>query len=75
MERLLDRPTTGLMDIDMIEFRGIEFRRVHNRLMALKLAHLARDQGQRSCNGPEAERDDVRRQDLVRSMDLDGKDG
>jgi hypothetical protein len=37
---LLDRLSTGRIEIDMIQFRGIEFRRVDNRLMALKLVQL-----------------------------------
>jgi hypothetical protein len=37
---LLDRLTTGRIEIDMISFRGIEFRSVDNRLMALKLVQL-----------------------------------
>lgn len=40
IESLLDRLTTGRMEIDMIQFRGIEFRSVDNRLMALKLVQL-----------------------------------
>ena len=34
VESLLDRLTTGRIEIDMIEFSGIEFRHVDNRLMA-----------------------------------------
>jgi hypothetical protein len=37
VESLLDRLTTGRIEIDMIEVQGIEFRAVDNRLMALKL--------------------------------------
>jgi hypothetical protein len=40
IERLLDRLTTGRIEIDMIQFKGIEFRNVDNRLMALKLVQL-----------------------------------
>ncbi len=40
VESLLDRLTTGRIEIDMIELRGIEFRSVDNRLMALKLVQL-----------------------------------
>ena len=40
IESLLDRLTTGRIEIDMIAFRGIEFRRVDNRLMALKLVQV-----------------------------------
>jgi hypothetical protein len=36
IESLLDKLTTGRIEIDMIQFRGIEFRGVDNRLMALK---------------------------------------
>ncbi len=37
---LLDRLSTGRIEIDMISFSGIEFRRVDNRLMAMELVHL-----------------------------------
>ncbi len=37
---LLDRLTTGRIEIDMIQFKGIEFRQVDNRIMALKLVQL-----------------------------------
>ncbi|MEO6714631.1 MAG: hypothetical protein ABIM89_14515 [Mycobacteriales bacterium] len=37
---LLDRLTTGRIEIDMIAFRGIEFRSVDNRVMALRLVQL-----------------------------------
>ncbi len=37
---LLDRLSTGRIEIDLIEFGGIEFRRVDNRLMALELVHV-----------------------------------
>ncbi len=40
VESLLDRLTTGRIEIDMIEMTGIEFRSVDNRLMALKLVQL-----------------------------------
>src|SRR6202161_701653 len=40
IESLLDRLTTGRIEIDMIQFRGIEFRHVDNRLMALKLVQI-----------------------------------
>src|SRR5713226_9076166 len=40
VESLLDKLTTGRIEIDMIEFAGIEFRYVDNRLMALKLVQL-----------------------------------
>ncbi|MGY1710630.1 TonB-dependent receptor [Geodermatophilus sp. SYSU D00758] len=40
VESLLDRLTTGRVEIDMIELIGIEFRAVDNRLMALKLVQL-----------------------------------
>ncbi|HEX8971589.1 hypothetical protein, partial [Oryzihumus sp.] len=40
IESLLDRLTTGRIEIDMIQFSGIEFRNVDNRLMALKLVQL-----------------------------------
>jgi len=40
VESLLDRLTTGRIEIDMIAFKGIEFRSVDNRLMALKLVQV-----------------------------------
>jgi hypothetical protein len=40
VESLLDRLTTGRIEIDMIELTGIEFRAVDNRIMALKLVQL-----------------------------------
>src|SRR3954469_23412767 len=40
VERLLDELTTGRIEIDMIEMKGIEFRSVDNRLMALKLVQV-----------------------------------
>ncbi len=40
IESLLDKLTTGRIEIDMLEFRGIEFRNVDNRVMALKLVQL-----------------------------------
>ncbi len=40
IETLLDRLTTARIEIDMIQLKGIEFRSVDNRLMALKLVQL-----------------------------------
>jgi hypothetical protein len=40
VESLLDRLTTGRIEIDMMELTGIEFRAVDNRLMALKLVQV-----------------------------------
>lgn len=40
VESLLDKLTTGRIEIDMIEFSGIEFRAVHNRLASLQLVQL-----------------------------------
>jgi hypothetical protein len=40
LESLLDGLTTNRVEIDMIEFSGIEFRRVDNRVMSLKLVQL-----------------------------------
>ena len=40
VESLLDGLTTGRIEVDMIEYSGIEFRNVDNRLMALKLVQL-----------------------------------
>jgi hypothetical protein len=40
VESLLDKLTTGRIEIDLIEMKGIEFRAVDNRLMALKLVQV-----------------------------------
>jgi hypothetical protein len=40
IESLLDGLTTQRIEIDMVEFSGIEFRQVDNRLMSLKLVQL-----------------------------------
>jgi hypothetical protein len=40
IESLLDNLGTTRLEIDMIEFAGIEFRHVDNRLMSLKLVQL-----------------------------------
>jgi hypothetical protein len=40
LESLLDNLTTQRVEIDMIEFAGIEFRHVDNRVMSLKLVQL-----------------------------------
>ena len=40
VESLLDKLTTGRIEIDMIQFSGIEFRNVDNRVMALQLVQL-----------------------------------
>src|SRR5208282_4729381 len=40
VESLLDNLTTQRIEIDMIEFAGIEFRHVDNRVMSLKLVQL-----------------------------------
>jgi hypothetical protein len=40
VESLLDRLGTGRIEIDMIQLKGIEFRSVDNRLMALKLVQV-----------------------------------
>jgi hypothetical protein len=40
IESLLDNLTTDRVEIDMIDFSGIEFRRVDNRVMSLKLVQL-----------------------------------
>jgi hypothetical protein len=40
VESLLDGLSTERIEIDMIEFSGIEFRRVDNRVMSLKLVQL-----------------------------------
>jgi hypothetical protein len=40
VESLLDQLTTGRIEIDMIEMKGIEFRAVDNRLLALKLVQV-----------------------------------
>ena len=40
VESLLDNLTTRRLEIDMLEFSGIEFRNVDNRIMALKLVQV-----------------------------------
>jgi hypothetical protein len=40
VESLLDNLTTARIEIDMIEFSGIEFRHVDNRVMSLRLVQL-----------------------------------
>ena len=40
IESLLDKLTTGRVEIDLFELSGIEFRNVDNRVMALKLVQL-----------------------------------
>lgn len=40
VESLLDKLSTGRIEIDMIDFQGIEFRYVDNRLMSLQLVQL-----------------------------------
>jgi len=40
LESLLESLTTQRLEIDMIEFSGIEFRHVDNRVMSLKLVQL-----------------------------------
>jgi hypothetical protein len=40
VESLLDNLTTRRVEIDMLEFSGIEFRNVDNRIMALKLVQV-----------------------------------
>jgi hypothetical protein len=40
IESLLDKLTTGRLEIDLFELSGIEFRNVDNRIMALKLVQL-----------------------------------
>ncbi len=40
LESLLDNLGTGRVEIDMVEFSGIEFRHVDNRVMSLKLVQL-----------------------------------
>src|SRR6266700_1367216 len=40
IESLLDKLTTGRVEIDVFELSGIEFRNVDNRIMALKLVQL-----------------------------------
>ena len=40
LESLLDNLTTQRIEIDMVEFSGIEFRYVDNRVMSLKLVQL-----------------------------------
>src|SRR6187402_1525939 len=40
MDSLLDQLTVGRLEIDMIDFKGIEFRYVDNRIMSMKLVQL-----------------------------------
>jgi hypothetical protein len=40
IESMLDKLTTGRVEIDVFELSGIEFRNVDNRVMALKLVQL-----------------------------------
>jgi len=40
LESLLDNLTTERLEIDMVEFSGIEFRHVDNRVMSLMLVQL-----------------------------------
>src|SRR5438552_12658756 len=40
VKSLLDNLTTRRLEIDMLEFSGIEFRNVENRIMALKLVEI-----------------------------------
>src|SRR6266853_5973788 len=40
LESLLDNLSTERLEIDMVEFSGIEFRHVDNRVMSLKLVQL-----------------------------------
>ncbi len=40
VESLLDKLSTGRIEIDLLDFKGIEFRYVDNRLMSLKLVQL-----------------------------------
>src|SRR4029077_4945825 len=40
VESLLDNLTTRRLEIDMLEFSGIEFRNVDNRITALKLVQV-----------------------------------
>jgi hypothetical protein len=40
LESLLDNLTTARLEIDMVEFSGIEFRHVDNRVMSLRLVQL-----------------------------------
>lgn len=40
LESMLDGLSTARIEIDMVEFAGIEFRHVDNRLMSLKLVQL-----------------------------------
>ena len=59
IESLLDNLTTGRIEIDMIEFSGIDFRHVDNRVMSLKLVQLglsdaamSRPRRRRCCSRP-----------------------
>ena len=52
LESLLDNLNTSRIEIDMIEFSGIEFRHVDNRVMSLKLVKWG--SAARPCLGPPA---------------------
>ena len=43
LESLLDNLTTDRIEVDMVEFLGIEFRHVDNRVMSLKLVRAVVD--------------------------------
>jgi hypothetical protein len=53
LESLLDNLTTERIEIDMVEFSGIEFRHVDNRVMSLKLVQLGLSAG--AMFGPSGE--------------------
>src|SRR6202142_4005461 len=53
LESLLDNLTTERVEIDMVEFSGIEFRHVDNRVMSLKLVQLGLSAG--AMFGPSGE--------------------
>jgi hypothetical protein len=53
LESLLDNLNTERIEIDMVEFSGIEFRHVDNRVMSLKLVQLGLSAG--AMFGPSGE--------------------
>ncbi|MGD1073613.1 MAG: TonB-dependent receptor [Bryobacteraceae bacterium] len=53
LESLLDNLTTERIEIDMVEFSGIEFRHVDNRVMSLRLVQLGLSAG--AMFGPSGE--------------------
>src|SRR6266853_340515 len=62
LESLLDNLTTARIEIDMVEFSGIEFRHVDNRVMSLDMVRCAHD---RFAGEPE-----VKEKQVVQLMEI-----